>query len=713
MDPTTTLHKKGLVKPDPRILALGAARAAGDGASRLGFESYAQQYLTPQRIPQWKSAQPGDNLHALRFHEILFVYAETGKTLDKDWVLLGTEYQWGLESTERVLGWLPRVVVEEWFTREALQWNTSKTRPADRGVIWRTAEAALKFGPTYVIPSAARSGTLASATPSSTNPTRSQSGNDQQSAVPSEALFVERFLDGKPVNYRPELARYPILQWPAKEKYLEREEYLKWTKEGWELVRVGVSGSYVNDQGEEIASAEEIRELQEKLRLVRERMSNLQILLVVDETESMRPWFHQAAKAVEEVINRLRREHRGTVSLAITYYSDSDPDRPWLPPVRGQRLTSDPAEIQRRIEELRTHKVGRGGDPREMVFRGIVQGVREAGFDPLATKLLILLGDDADKSDENDPQHRAEQEVMRALLNFPVPIQFFAIQVVSPEVLANRPVAQAFRKQMSTICQLYTEEVNRSVKIVPGSLGDLEQFEANVLSTAEVEKVIASIKDKIDRMRNWMVMQTKRLDQLRLGAVTAEVGPAVDRILEELGLRELVDRLRAGKGFQLYFDGYAWIPKSQTNLTGPLEVVLLLSGRELEDTVRILEDVVGELGAGDWKAEGVRRILEKALGEESKNFLDLMIKSTALVQADSRLNKLLRNMVTEQDLGELGCRMMRLEDILRDIEFDYVRSRTSPSLCMRQGEGKVVRRWFQSFTGEVRWYWIRVQDEWP
>ncbi len=662
-NPITGLHKKAFLVRDIRMLQNLVTNAGGqDSAKRDLFEEVVAGKKAPRH--------DAPSNQKIKFHEFLYVFAETGKNPETDWVLLGTEYQLDLSAQSvffgRVVGWFPLAIVQIWHTREAVQFNSRPERAKGPGKIWLTPEDALQAKP----------GTFLSNTPT--------------------PLFSERFLNGKPVPITPRSLRFPVLDWPEREKY--RTQF----PEGWELVKVGVEGALVDQEGNPLMNAEEIRELREKLRSLEAAIQNLQLLLVIDDTESMKPWFPVAARAIEEAIQKLWSGHQGTFWLAITYYSDYDRLDPTFVPVRTQQLTNDEREIRRRLQELRTHEVRRGYDPREMVFEGIIRGIRAARFDPLATKVVIVIGDDADKSDENDPMHAAEQMVVRELTKFPSPVHFLAIQVYPADRLKERPVAAAFRKQMETICQIYS----RSERTVG--------FTAEVISSDEIPTVVGTVQNYLAAVRDQQIHYKDRLQKLRLGDVPAQVEKGIELVLRELGVAKRLEELARFGAFQLYHEGYVWVPRRGNNVPSETELVLLLSQRDFEDRVLpVLNELFGQLAEGDWDPAKLRELLDTALGEETRNRLDALLKSVALVDSGTTLRRLLTGQADTEDLYRLQGFRIRLEDILKGLKFEYRRLYGDSGVWMRSGEPTLEERWFRSFTGEIRYYWIRVWDEWP
>lgn len=685
-DPVTGVHKKAFIKRDPRALLKseraepstgGQAQKPGDSASK---EADAfERLIKPQTVPREDAERNRTDVRmTIRFNEMLYIFAETGTDPENDWVLLGTEYQ--LDPGEPwqqfqhiIIGWFPRWAVETWITREAVQFNSRPERAPRPGKIWGTPEDAWQARPGVV--------------------------QDRPSASLPRPLFSERFEDGKPIPITAQSLRFPILEWEEESAFKEKHRGLY--PEGWELVRVGVEGALVDREGNPLLYADQIKAFQEKLRTLESAVQNLQVLLVIDDTESMRPWFPVAAQAIERSISELWKGHQGNFWLAITYYSDEDLRDPTFKPIRTQQLSNQPSEVRRRLEELRNHQVQRGYDPRELVFKGIIQGIRAAKFDPLATKVVILMGDDADKSDENDPHHAEERRVVEELLQFPLPIYFLAIQVYPENRLAQRPVAAAFRKQMETICRLY----EKSLQGVPAA--------ARVISSDQIPIVNDTIWNHLENLKGQQAVLKNDIRRLRLGHVPARIEPGIELALKELGIANELADLRERGVVQLYQTGFVWVPKRGNETPSETEIVLLLSERELQEIGDLLDEFFGEHGEGEFDPLKLSSLLEKAVGEKFKNHFEGLLKSLALKDSGDTLRRIfVQKILGREDFCRLQGFFVRLKDILRKKNFEYERQKET-GIWMRGRERPHEIRYFLSFTGAVRWYWIRVWDEWP
>jgi hypothetical protein len=682
-DPVTTVYKKAFLRPHLAGEVRRTEETSGTRPGRSDTDSKGRGNDLAETARKAPSNQ-AEPLISVRFFHFFFIFAETGDNPERDWVFLCSEYQIDVSDPSRdarIIGWIPLKSAEIWLTREAVQWNTSPERELKPGIIWRTPEAAIAAGP-------------------------GKTGREE------DILFRERFLDDKPIPLKPEWPRYPIMPWEEEEKY--REQIRRFP--GWKLKKVLVPGGFIDSNGNPIANADEIVQLQRKLQWLEEQVSQLEVVFVIDDTESMRPWFSVVANAVEKIVQTAKFQPGLSLKLGVTFYDDFD---------NSSLLRRDPFEcfpltqdVETIVSLIRNRKVSRGGDPEECVFAGIAAAITRSGFSPHATKLLIVIGDDADKSYKHPGQGTTESDIVNLLSKFRVPIAFAAIQAYPESQLSQRPVAMAFRDQMNTIRERYMQTITNppNERHAPQNASTIPP---TVVTSSQPDEITHAILNHFTELNIYQKKYRDDIQRLRIGDFSAEVAPGVEALLKELlSDPELLTRLRAAPGAQVCWPGYVWMPNlaSGSEAKGTAEYVLLLTSREVEDSIYAIRRFFGELGSGQWSQHDLTTLLEKALGEQVKeDFENLILKKTALEGAGRFVNALLEKRATENDLVQLRLRMLKLLDMLHGTERTYVVEKTdSDGIHIKTvGAPKYESRDFKSFTGETTFYWVRVRDEWP
>jgi len=660
-DPVTGVHLKAFLRP-----SLAELEKAVDKTGKPASIAARTQPRMDARTAK-----------ELRFFNFYFVMAKTGDNAERDWAYLAMQYELGQDESHAQtvgIGWVPLKYLQLWTTREAIQWSTAPGRPMRPGKIWASPDDALAAGP------------------------EDQTNNNQY-------LFREPFDEGGPVPQPPDRPRFPILRWEDAERYRDK---IQNQYPGWKLLRVCVPGGLVNEQGIPVASEADIAKLQSSLAIIQNRLQTLELMFVIDDTESMVDLFPYAARAVEQIVASAQNlPTHPELRVGVVFYNDITSTH--TEPVQVTPLQS-PDQLPGLIYKIRTHQVSAGGDPREMVFHGITQAIDRAGFSSDRLKMLIVIGDDGDKSNEDDPQHPQENQIVRRLLrDYTTPISFIAIQVYPPEKLDGRPPAKAFWKQMNTIKQLYNTEI---AQYAAGNPSIIPAQVYNVRQASQVGSVITqAVESLLDQQQK---LQTE-IRNLRLGdfsAVTSDT--AIKKLLNTMGFdQDIIDKIRNVKGFQIVLDGYVWMPED--NFLAAMqnkcctEYVLFLSAGELERVYQALRVFLIKIGI-QWDIEQIKTIIQHALGEEDKASIEnLIIKMTALEGAKARLERVLRGDIALDDLKEIRVRMLRLNDILNEEQCTY---QWRDGQWIRTSRQPTARS-FSLPDGLLKYYWVRVRDEWP
>ena len=130
------------------------------------------------------------------------------------------------------------------------------------------------------------------------------------------------------------------------------------------------------------------------LRKENQMQAGLEMVFVVDETESMQPFFSGVADFLESA-GRAAAKQREAVKLAVSYYTDGPPgtrvSATPLREVKGEKASQELAG------EMRTHpdKLPRGdyADPPERMLEGLRNSITTAGFTDGSDAFVAVIGD--------------------------------------------------------------------------------------------------------------------------------------------------------------------------------------------------------------------------------------------------------------------------------------------------------------------------------
>lgn len=681
--PPFRFHRKVLLVAGANILATNEDRWAGE-------------------IPVFDAPWSGARVRAkFMSPSIFFCYGRSALdrsgTGDEGYVLIGSApylrpSRWdGEESPTRVvMGWAPRSRIVFWNTRLAVAWDRASTlvhaepRRANPSIVFDTPKAAIDF-------------------------------LDDATTIDSDhALFRERFDDsGQSIRFEPYHMRYPILEWETDELTLPNGGKLSRKQRANELLKIGCFGDF---SGRSLREEDEDRRRREYYKKM---LSTLEILFVIDDTGGMDRHFGDIARLVQGVC---RNAHKTTptVRVAVAFYNDTSGNPSGWNPVSLPRecfpLRTIADDGRKMADIVKEHHPVPGGDPLELVFRGVKQAIEKATFSPWARKVVIVIGDCGDR--EDDPKDLNEQSIARRLLprhgDF---VEFYAVQVCDP--MRDRHT-RLFQDQMRTIVSLVNEwgnEVQGTNKyLAKGTLARyLQAKDGNLVEMLNVRRA------EIARYATDYRPRPRR-------AFPTEIGPAFDRILENWGVD--VPRLRAKEDARLFHEGFVWrYAPGAIQGVPQVRVQAMLDRRTIEDIVDLFERLLrrrDSIFGGTVTLERVLMELVAALtGEdpdERLSFEALVYRRLGLSARSPLLKKAIGTptplRLAQDELTEIERRINVLRDILNGVQRDWM-------LQERMVGGMRTRRWVaagearrydRSFTlpgSTVKWYWIDVQGELP
>jgi hypothetical protein len=637
---------------------------------------------------------------------IFFVYAEA-RVKGKDYLLLGTDLSGNPEKV--VQGWIPKERVSQWNTREALEWDRTSTLPGAKlrrgelGQVWASAQQAH----TWL----------------------------ERKAEP-KPLFREVFDDRRVSRaFLPEDMRFPVLEWT------DPDFPRKHLGTGNVLLRVGWAGDFATvSGGKSTLDQEKVREYQQLFREAQEGLNRLEIVFVIDDTESMRPYLKATGQVVEAIIEEATKDaadKKRKVRVAVSYYNDvNTSDTKQLPySVKPLVDVSDPKVRKKLIADARDHDYRAGGDELEQVFPGINAAVAGSECSPAARKLLIVIGDAGDKSADPDGNKQFDPKGVKTTKYW-------------LDTLTKRLVPSGEQTPWE-LCVIHMDYVEPGKK--RGFAGDL--FETHLKALVDrvnaksperraeflparektPEAVIARMKTLITKRFQELEEKAAKYDallnQLRRGEWHTEIGPGLRDYLKRFGITEAdLNRLRALEGAQIYQEGFIWQNGREVKGLTQVRPMTLLSSGELRRVVELLKNIVHppEAGSEYTLQDLVERQLLSMLGEKSykgqkidevfEKKLGLTFRTALLSRTPAELKDVKRS-----DILELEGPLLRLEDLLGDRKQKW-ELRTSVNKLSGEKETRWVAdpktlderpRYFDIPGSSERWYWVDTLEELP
>ena len=153
------------------------------------------------------------------------------------------------------------------------------------------------------------------------------------------------------------------------------------------------------------AADNDIADITEKIQKLKMKVNNVNILFVVDATQSMEPYFEPVARSIENIIAaNKRKKSLNNLKFGLVIYRDYK-DGPKA--VEVTPLTNTASTI---IDKLNTTQCFSNNDRLpEAQYNGLVKGIDQAGFGKAQSNIVVLIGDAGNH--EDDRNHTAKEVV--------------------------------------------------------------------------------------------------------------------------------------------------------------------------------------------------------------------------------------------------------------------------------------------------------------
>jgi len=679
-------------------------------------------------------------LEPLRLFNIFFVYADTAPSrTDEGYVLLGTQASFDMKKATTVeggdkyvrnivLGWVPKARMCPWDTHQALEWDVPSTKagaPARR-------KAPVKF---YGSAQDAIDILHGKTTRADNTPIK-------------EGFTEPDFVDGSARELLYNQMRFPILR-PDPNEF----DQAKLPNVRGKLYKVGCVGSYYDENGKVVADEEQIQRLRDKIARVKEQVDIVEVLFVLDGTDSMTEYIKAARDAVKRITDSVRKDGR-KVRIAMSYYRDVSPEekRKKEPdPVKLDQSveTSELVDVNDReamkkfIEDSKYHRTEESGDACEQMFHGLKRSIEKAGFnkDKYARKIVVLIGDCGDEADNKG--HEAEivakliptqTDSMGRKRLVGMPIEFVALQVCEVDQAKEHKDAKTkFRSQVETIQKLYAKTIEEV------GLKDLEP--ARYVNQLQTEQVIASILERFKVLDKRAVETAIELDSIGRGQ-WLKFGPLMEQLFEAERVDPKVIKVLKTKGGQAFQVGYVWA-EDEAKIR-QIRLKYLVAHKDLVEITRALTNLKNK-----WEDKEEDKDTEKlatalvggALGEDGKkmSFVTARTKLKGLDMRSWLLTYTTENLAYSKEVEEEMSRVLKKNELLRYIMDDktikfeaWDDTKTSKLGTIKRWRAlpKTIEDDPRGFylgghsgasddkkkdakNEEIRFYWLDFEDEWP
>lgn len=526
--------------------------------------------------------------------------------------------------------------------------------------------------------------------------------------------------DNDPLGERPigEWRRFPILK-----------EFRNGT------ISAGVMGEIFSAQGSQMnITPEELAFIQRKLDDLEAKRRNINMVFVIDGTNSMGPYFPALSKAVQQSMKELGRQRTNNVfRFGAVIYRDWAEGRDRLTEVAA--LGSDVVSFLQNAEARDLHD----RDTPEAVFFGLYEALRGTGLTQNETNIIVLIGD-AGNHNRQDGSQQDPQAIINALTRFNA--YFLAFQVhheshpsyndfidqtkdlilntASNVYSQNKAMARALGNRLEAP---YWDDSNQPSYILKGGtyygrvfgLNQGQKLNPNNLAS-KIEDFIGYINQRndqliaaIEEIKNGgafsNVNQTQQGKGSKFKDFASPLASGIIEFLKQSGLTEDQIKIAQTEKYQVYL-------RASTTLTvkgmkHPLfKKVLFLSRRELGkllDTMYDLADQTSGQGLREALVKNWKRIIQSVEGGITDAQLENMSmeKLNKLVMGIPPSSEFIRNLTLKELLDPSKIDDTKIGAYFEEID---TKAKKLSRIFNTDSEYKYSFR-----SNEVRYFWIPVE----
>lgn len=504
------------------------------------------------------------------------------------------------------------------------------------------------------------------------------------------------------------------------------------------ILKLGIMGEITTPSGfiDNITMAE-TRSI--RSNVMRQRR-NINIVFVMDGTNSMQPYFKPAADAVIQSMTELEKEkeRRNTLRFGAVVYRD-EAERSFNRLVEVKGLTEDYKDVAGWLSKVKAEEYGVDKDLAEAVYYGLREALMSVLVEDDETNIVVLVGD-AGNHNRNDASQVGEGLIIDMLAEKNV--GFLAFQVINDQ----HPTYNEFQNQIKHLMLHAARQIHRRMKttgqLLQGVYGDPKwsQVSSNIyrldnhsnmatlvypnkgsmmptsVLTKEIVALVefadksisvidAAISD-IDEMGRSLeeVIESLEKSPLSNSKYVSSFNPAMIYILHQMGLDPGTLKSYSDKKIQLYMQGYSpLLIEGQRN--PHYKNSLLLSKHDLADLVRTLNQLNRASSATDRRRslqDTWQDILIKHIGETDRSSIlnrtieEIMLTVFGLPSTNSLINRIRLSDLTEAKAisdAEISRYIMEIDRKYHDL--NRIFNQTSPPYQFSFESNNITYYWIE------------------
>lgn len=652
----------------------------------------------------------------LRYYNILFVFKESKDlSTGEKYLCLGFQPYFDRNSkgknpiAKTIAGWVPEKSVYLWNTREAIQWQTNNDAVRKEPVkVFGSRNDAIQY-------------------------------LKEPGIVNTSKPIIEEIFDknGRSPMWKKDKSRYPILKMNENEKMMD-------DKFG-QLSKVGIIGDFVSEDGR--IERESLDEMRRKLEAISEEIKSIELLLVIDDTESMDKYFKNVVPDwIRRIISTIQAQGDFEIRISICFYNDIDIDSRNGPITNLDRAINYEHWVQmdqigqaKVIDKLSNHQGTKGGDSPEQLLHGLKTGLINCsnGLKTKARKICILLGDTGNPLEGNCGQDVSTEINEIAKLLTPLggtPWEFMALQVPPdkpgqqdpPDYLNFQEQCKEILAKSKSRRQMEINRIQNENKDVPGLM--LPDPSIGAFFLAKNAESLGQLLD--NKYRESVEMQKKLQDQvLKLARGNLSAGAKILPELQEVLIKAKVDvSMLKKEGQQIFLEGWVW--DNNPYKEKQIQTNYLLSKKEVEELSNLLAGFDSlPPSINDIKGTLLQKLLDLANGDKEKiknSSIANVFKTKTGLKTKSMLFEILENDIKEEnknrivdELNRVRKKELLIQNILNKKRCDYVKREILLDSQLRQviweksNETDFDRIFKMPGSDTIEWVWIDSEEEFP
>ena len=451
-------------------------------------------------------------------------------------------------------------------------------------------------------------------------------------------------------------------------------------------------------------------QVKRKIIDIQRKMENVDIMFVIDGTKSMKNYYSPVSRSVMNIIDLDKRQNAGNrLRFGLTIYRDY-PDGSKAAEVLP--LTSDYKKL---INKLQTTVCGSADkDLPEALYNGVIQGIKNGGFNPKHNNVLVIIGDAGNH--ENDVKGHSLLSVVEEVSSIESSLVMFQVNYLETgdgafdkfNFDAQDIILNAANKSTENFkAKLYYNESTRTFDLgFTGADEDKELFmfgkfthaELNVPMNGKVleNNIEISLEDYLERAS----IIRARLERL-LNGNQGQFSPALIEMLRKEGMTEEQIEILKSIGD---FTTKAYTSMSCYDLGyDAYNPVVFLSQSEKNN----LNKILGKLKGGS--NSKVRKNFQLALLEQCKKLLGDTNEDNIL---DKTMNEIWDVILGVPFNGDEDIKNMRLRDLDKTSSMSDITFKSFMDSFLQQAKNFINNTYTdRRFMLAGEWfYWIPLED---